>query len=332
MKSKSKPIKVITLITVALLFLILCVVAVLFLTSENLYFIAPSGATLGCFVLYGLSDEALTNIIVIAVFAFVLVFGLILGFIRTKKLKKKEEEENSLNDVADTTTENNTVSDTAQNEEETEDDKRPTPIYGTRYNNETDEVVLDDDDTNRDTVTESYIEPLSEEDRSNNDEVKVTVVPEKSDTTPTKKTETKKATTKKSEPKKTAAKPAAKKQPTENVRENIGKYVITNSPVKDMYRFLLKAANGQLLYESRDYTTPRGAKQGINTFRNAVKEGSFSIDTDKSGRFNFRLQKQNNIYEGETVTRAEIVENTIESVKHNANSEVITEEYIAPKH
>ena len=59
-----------------------------------------------------------------------------------------------------------------------------------------------------------------------------------------------------------------------------------NSP----YVFLLYANNGQLLYESRDYSSYSSCKNGLEKFRTAIQEGQFIIDPDKAGRFKFILR------------------------------------------
>ena len=89
----------------------------------------------------------------------------------------------------------------------------------------------------------------------------------------------------------------------------------------DGYRFYLIANNGQLLYESTGYTSPSGAEAGIETFKKAVKSGSFIVDKDKFGRFRYFLNKR---YAGENYTTKASCESSIESVKHfSLNSVVI---------
>ena len=87
------------------------------------------------------------------------------------------------------------------------------------------------------------------------------------------------------------------KDKVENNNGVVGKWEISqedgakkNSP----YVFLLYANNGQLLYESRDYKNYTGCRNGLETFRKAIKEGEFIIDPDKSGRFKFILRNTAN--------------------------------------
>ena len=84
------------------------------------------------------------------------------------------------------------------------------------------------------------------------------------------------------------------------VRNNngvVGKWVIEqedsgkkNAP----YVFLLYASNGQLLYESRDYSSYSSCKNGLLTFRKTIQEGEFIIDPDKAGRYKFILRNIGN--------------------------------------
>ena len=60
------------------------------------------------------------------------------------------------------------------------------------------------------------------------------------------------------------------------------------------YVFLLYASNGQLLYESRDYSNYSSCKSGLMTFRKAIQEGEFIIDPDKAGRYKFILRNTSN--------------------------------------
>ena len=77
----------------------------------------------------------------------------------------------------------------------------------------------------------------------------------------------------------------------------VGKWVIEqeddgnkNAP----YVFLLYASNGQLLYESRDYSNYSSCKNGLLTFRKTIQEGEFIIDPDKAGRYKFILRNTSN--------------------------------------
>ena len=112
---------------------------------------------------------------------------------------------------------------------------------------------------------------------------------------------------------------ASTKQKTE------GRYTILQSDNSGKFHFELKAPNNQVIFSSRDYSSKATCKQGITSFRAAVSGGTFSINQDKSGRFNFRLQKGSQVYEGETVTTKALVEKAIESIKKNASTPKIVD-------
>ena len=115
-----------------------------------------------------------------------------------------------------------------------------------------------------------------------------------------------------------------------------GKFEICNSDLGG-YRYLLRANNGQLLYESRDYKSVDSCSEAINKFINAVKNGDFSVKADKFDRFKFILKSptsNNTIYTGESFANNAACLSNIESVKRFALvSEVydLTEEDYAAK-
>ena len=89
----------------------------------------------------------------------------------------------------------------------------------------------------------------------------------------------------------------AVKEKVKNNNGVVGKWTIEqeegdkkNAP----YVFLLYASNGQLLYESRDYSNYSSCKSGLMTFRKAIQEGEFIIDPDKAGRYKFILRNTSN--------------------------------------
>ncbi len=86
------------------------------------------------------------------------------------------------------------------------------------------------------------------------------------------------------------------------------------------YRFILTASNGQLLYESNGYTSADGALKGIETFKNAVPNGTFVVDEDKFNRFRYILNKR---YVGENYTTKASCENSIESVKKFSQTAIV---------
>jgi len=103
-----------------------------------------------------------------------------------------------------------------------------------------------------------------------------------------------------------------------------GKYEIVKR--NDAFYFLLKANNGQLLLESSAYTTLVGARNGIDTFKNAVEVGEFAIDEDKNGNFKFILRasaRSQMLYHGETYSTRQRAESAIGSVKNFAFTTVV---------
>ena len=106
--------------------------------------------------------------------------------------------------------------------------------------------------------------------------------------------------------------------------KNGGKYEIIKK--HGGFYFLLKANNGQLLLESSGYTTLAGAKKAIETFKNAVEVGEFSIDVDKNGNFKFILRtsaRSQMHYHGETYSSRQSAEKSILSVKRFAATTVV---------
>lgn len=122
----------------------------------------------------------------------------------------------------------------------------------------------------------------------------------------------------------------------------MGKFVIKE--VKTGVKFNLKAGNGEIIGVSEIYTTERACKNGIESVKkNAsiagiedqtvegfekVKHPKFEIYVDKAGEYRFRLKATN----GEIILASEGYKamagckNGIESVKKNADSEVVKEE------
>ncbi len=83
------------------------------------------------------------------------------------------------------------------------------------------------------------------------------------------------------------------KEKVEKGSDVVGRWAIEREDEEDKkspYVFLLYANNGQLLYESRDYSSYTACKNGLLTFRVAVQEGQFIIDPDKAGRYKFILR------------------------------------------
>lgn len=114
-----------------------------------------------------------------------------------------------------------------------------------------------------------------------------------------------------------------------------GKFEVCNSDIGG-FRYILKANNGQLLYESRDYKTVRSCSDAIDKFKNAVSNGAFVVKADKFDRYKFTLKSptsNNLIYVGESfATKAACLSN-IESVKRFAVSspvnDITKEDFVA---
>lgn len=123
---------------------------------------------------------------------------------------------------------------------------------------------------------------------------------EKKKTEPVKKTVPTKKPTKKVE---------AKKSPS-------GKYEIFLEA--GLFKFRLKASNGEILAVSFGYASKRGAKSGIQTFKKACENGNFEISTDKSGFSHFDLfgaRGARVIIIGEFYKTLKLAESAVESVK-----------------
>ncbi|MGI6228663.1 MAG: DUF1508 domain-containing protein [Christensenellales bacterium] len=106
-----------------------------------------------------------------------------------------------------------------------------------------------------------------------------------------------------------------------------GRYVIEKNASSDKpkFKFYLKSANNQVIYESREFASKASCKNGIETFKNAVYMGRFAVEADKSGRFNYVIETKTARYQGETVKARSTAENAIEAVRRYAATSVIAE-------
>ena len=122
----------------------------------------------------------------------------------------------------------------------------------------------------------------------------------------------------------------------------MGKYLITKT--KTGIKFDLKAGNGEVIATSEVYTTEKACRAGIASVqRNAPeaavenqtvegfakeKHPKFEVYTDKAGEFRFRLKATN----GQIIAVSEGYKaisgcmNGIESVKKNADSEIVMQD------
>ena len=121
----------------------------------------------------------------------------------------------------------------------------------------------------------------------------------------------------------------------------MGKYVIkkTNTGVK----FDLKAGNGEIIANSEVYTTKSACMKGIESVKKnapvanvedqtvegfeTCKHPKFEVYVDKAGEFRFRLKAKNGeiIATGEGYKAKASCLNGIESVRKNADSEIVEE-------
>lgn len=122
----------------------------------------------------------------------------------------------------------------------------------------------------------------------------------------------------------------------------MGKYVVrkTNTGIK----FDLKAGNGEIIANSEVYASKSACLNGIKSvMANApiaavedqtvegfevCKHPKFEVYVDKAGEFRFRLKAKNGqvIATGEGYKAKKSCMNGVESVKKNADSEVVEEE------
>ncbi len=122
----------------------------------------------------------------------------------------------------------------------------------------------------------------------------------------------------------------------------MGKYSIKKT--KTGVKFNLKARNGEIIASSEVYSSMAACKNGVESVRRNApiaavedqtvegfakeKHPKFEIYTDKAGEFRFRLKATNGqiiaVSEGYKAMASCV--NGIESVKKNADSEVVIEE------
>lgn len=96
----------------------------------------------------------------------------------------------------------------------------------------------------------------------------------------------KETTPKKNSDKKAVVKETISKKP-EGYEGPCGKFEIY--PEAGLFKYRLKASNGEVLVVSFGYASRKGARNGINTFKKAVEVGNFEVFTDKAGFSHFDL-------------------------------------------
>jgi uncharacterized protein len=106
----------------------------------------------------------------------------------------------------------------------------------------------------------------------------------------------------------------------------MGKFVL--KPVKDQFRFVLKAGNGEIILQSEQYTTKAAANNGVESVRkNCVREDAFEVKMVKD-QYHFVLKATN----GQIIGQSELYKseascmNGIESVQKNAPEAELVDE------
>ncbi|MDP3130156.1 MAG: DUF1508 domain-containing protein [Bacillota bacterium] len=103
-----------------------------------------------------------------------------------------------------------------------------------------------------------------------------------------------------------------------------GKYEVF--PEAGLFKYRLKASNGEILVVSQGYSTRNGATIGIDTFKKNVEGGLFDVYTDKSGFSQFMLFNANKsrlMATGEFYETDARVQSAIESVKKFVSNDKI---------
>jgi len=117
----------------------------------------------------------------------------------------------------------------------------------------------------------------------------------------------------------------ASKKKDVNIQRYTGKYEVF--PEAGLFKYRLKASNGEILIVSAGYKTRSGAKSGIETFKKNVVSGNFELVTDKNGYSQFRLYSSNGarlIANGEYYDSMSGATSALESTKKFA----LTDKYI----
>lgn len=181
-------------------------------------------------------------------------------------------------------------------------------------------------DATRETKTEAKEEAKPAAKPANIEEEQM----KKSATKPKAKSE-KKPEGKSPRPEETRAKKSAEKpkkaEPANAEGGAIGKFEICNSNLGGV-TYVLRANNGQLLFESKEYRSAETCRDAISKFRDAVSAGMFSVRADKFKNFKFILKSptsNNVIYMGESLASESSCKSNIESVKRFAQTAPIVD-------
>lgn len=121
------------------------------------------------------------------------------------------------------------------------------------------------------------------------------------------------------------AAPAVAEEKTADTRYS-GKYEVY--PEAGLYKFRLKASNGEILLVSNGYVSKDGAKAGIETLKKNIPNGVTNIVTDKNGYSQFRIYTANGarlVIAGEIYSSAASATSALASVEKFAPTDKIVE-------
>lgn len=106
----------------------------------------------------------------------------------------------------------------------------------------------------------------------------------------------------------------------------MGKFEVYKSEKSEEYYFRLKAGNGQTILVSEGYSTKAACLNGVQSVKtNAPDDKRYDLLESKNGKFYFNLKAGN----GQIIGKSEMYEtaasraNGVESVKNNADSDVV---------
>lgn len=256
-------------------------------------------------------------LLVILFIAIILIIGIILQKINSKRKQEKIHSMNANAVKTLTDEEIDNISKNVANKEEfiklvTEEptEEKPEEQTASEETTATEEVeVSEENQTNVE-------QPLKEVNKQPKTEEKAKV--QKPKTAQPKTTQPKKET-KKVEP--------TEQKVEDNKKGYTGKWKIKQDGTK--FYAELNASNGGMLLRTEPYTSLTGVKNGIATIKKNVTGGNFAISIDKTGRYRFKLFSSSNrlICVSEDYSSKAKCESGIESVKRFAETaQIIREE------
>jgi uncharacterized protein len=85
----------------------------------------------------------------------------------------------------------------------------------------------------------------------------------------------------------------------------------------DGFHAVLKASNGEILFNTTSYASKASLLQGIESIKKAVESGAFRVSKDKQNRYQFKLYGGNNqiLLSGETYSTKDSAVSVVDSVK-----------------